>query len=95
MSNSLDFLLSARPKSWSDKRILRFMALFVILLFPSIFMQRESTELQGTEGTKGTVLQKNNFWQCYWYINCPKLAEPVLVYRLTRPFIDRSIYHST
>ena len=43
----------------------------------------------------GKVLQKNNFWQSYWYINCPKLGEPVLVYHLTRPTINRGNYHST
>ena len=30
----------------------------------------------------GEGITKNNSWQCYWYINFPKLAESVLVYCL-------------
>ena len=52
-----------------------------ILLFSPIFMHMEG-------------IAKDAFEQCYWYISCPKLAKPILVYRLTRPIFD-SIYHST
>ena len=43
----------------------------------------------------GKVLQKIISDKSYWYINCPKMVQPVLVYLFTIPIIYRSIYHST